>query len=69
MPDNTDRAFGTILGSEITRNKGTSWRIPISELSRAQADRASVHLFRKVLTLELTGDSNDYFGKGFPVVS
>ena len=64
---NTDRAFGTILGSEITRNhtKG-HWQEDTyrSQLYTVQADRALVRFIPKGLTLELGGDSNDYFGKG-----
>ena len=62
---NTDRAFGTILGSEITRKLG----------NKAQENQYSIHcigsggqsfgaFIPKGLTLELEGDSNDYFGKG-----
>ena len=66
---NTDRAFGTILGSEITRKFGTSleddtYRV----LCKAQAAELGAFI-PKGLTLELVGDSNDYFGKGFPAAS
>jgi len=63
--DNTDRTFGTLLGAEITRNS----------LEGLDEDSIVVHangaggmsfgaFIPKGLTIELTGDSNDYFGKG-----
>ncbi len=62
---NIDRALGTILGSEITKRLG----------DEVEDDTFTVHchgsggqsfgaFIPKGLTLELTGDSNDYFGKG-----
>ena len=62
---NTDRAFGTILGSEITRRLGDdveedSYRI----LCRGAGGQSFGAFIPKGLTLELSGDSNDYFGKG-----
>lgn len=61
----TDRAFGTILGSEITRLHG----------SRLPEDTYVIHcsggggqsfgaFIPQGETLQLEGDSNDYFGKG-----
>ncbi len=61
----TDRAVGTIFGSDITRLHG----------ERLEEDAYTVHctggggqsfgaFIPKGLTLELEGDSNDYFGKG-----
>lgn len=62
---NTDRAFGTILGSEITRRFGESLD---EDTYRVLANGAGGQSFGafipKGLTLELAGDSNDYFGKG-----
>ena len=61
----TNRTFGTILGAQITRLYG----------DRLQADTLTVDcrggggqsfgaFIPRGLTLRLTGDSNDYFGKG-----
>ncbi len=61
----TDRAFGTIFGSEVTRAHG----------SALPADTYTVHanggggqsfgaFIPKGMTIRLCGDSNDYFGKG-----
>ena len=63
---NTDRAFGTLFGSEITRKWGDH---------SLEDDTYTVHctgsggqsfgaFIPKGLTLELCGDANDYFGKG-----
>lgn len=62
---NVDRAFGTILGSEITKRFGDSleedtYRV----LCRGAGGQSFGAFIPKGLTLELTGDSNDYFGKG-----
>ena len=62
---NTDRSFGTILGSEITKAfddklKDDTFKI-ICNGSGGQSFGAFIP---KGLTLELVGDSNDYFGKG-----
>ncbi|WP_251205101.1 glutamate synthase large subunit [Acetatifactor aquisgranensis] len=62
---NTDRTFGTILGSEITRRLGDnleedSYRV----LCRGAGGQSFGAFIPKGLTLELVGDSNDYFGKG-----
>ena len=62
---NTDRAFGTILGSEITRRFGDSLEEDTYRVLCKGAGGQSFGAFiPKGLTLELTGDSNDYFGKG-----
>ena len=62
---NTDRAFGTILGSEITRKCGTSLEDDTYRVLCKGAGGQSFGAFiPKGLTLELVGDSNDYFGKG-----
>lgn len=62
---NTDRTFGTILGSEITRNCKT---LPEEDTFKVICHGAGGQSFGafipKGLTLELIGDSNDYFGKG-----
>ncbi len=67
----TDRAFGTILGSEITRKFGTSLE---DDTYRVLCKGAGGQSFGAFIpqgpdTLELVGDSNDYFGKGFPAAS
>ncbi len=62
---NTDRAFGTILGSEITRRLGDELEEDTYRVLCTGAGGQSFGAFiPKGLTLELVGDSNDYFGKG-----
>lgn len=62
---NTDRAFGTILGSELTREFGTSLEPDSYVIQCTGTGGQSFGAFiPRGLTLELTGDSNDYFGKG-----
>ena len=62
---NTDRAFGTILGSEITRKLGDNLEEDTYRVLCKGAGGQSFGAFiPKGLTLELVGDSNDYFGKG-----
>jgi len=62
---NTDRAFGTILGSVITEKLGKKARENQYLIRCSGAGGQSFGAFiPKGLTLELTGDSNDYFGKG-----
>lgn len=62
---NTDRAFGTILGSEITRRFGESLQEDFYRVLCNGAGGQSFGAFIPTgLTLELVGDSNDYFGKG-----
>lgn len=62
---NTDRAFGTILGSEITRRLGDNVEEDTYRVLCSGAGGQSFGAFiPKGLTLELVGDSNDYFGKG-----
>lgn len=62
---NTDRAFGTILGSEITRRFGDKLAEDTYHVRCNGAGGQSFGAFiPKGLTLELVGDSNDYFGKG-----
>ena len=62
---NTDRTLGTIFGSEITKKfddklEDDTFKI-ICNGSGGQSFGAFIP---KGLTLELVGDSNDYFGKG-----
>ena len=62
---NTDRSFGTIFGSEITKKYGTSLEEDTFVVKCTGAGGQSFGAFiPKGLTLELVGDSNDYFGKG-----
>ena len=62
---NTDRAFGTILGSEITKKLGDSLEDDYYKVLCNGAGGQSFGAFiPKGLTLELVGDCNDYFGKG-----
>ena len=62
---NTDRTFGTILGSEITRRFGDALAEDTYRILCNGAGGQSFGAFiPKGLTLELVGDSNDYFGKG-----
>jgi glutamate synthase (ferredoxin) len=62
---NTDRAFGTILGAEITRNHKDGLPDDSIVVNCKGAGGQSFGAFiPRGLTLNLTGDSNDYFGKG-----
>ena len=63
---NTDRSFGTIFGSEITKKYGDNVLDDDTFIVKCKgAGGQSFGAFiPKGLTLELTGDSNDYFGKG-----
>ncbi len=62
---NTDRTFGTILGSEITKKYGTSLKDDTFVIEVQGSGGQSFGAFiPKGLTIELEGDSNDYFGKG-----
>ena len=62
---NTDRSFGTIFGSEITKKYGTGLEEDTFVVKCTGAGGQSFGAFiPKGLTLELVGDSNDYFGKG-----
>ena len=62
---NTDRSFGTIFGSEITKKYGNDLEEDTFVVKCTGAGGQSFGAFiPKGLTLELVGDSNDYFGKG-----
>ena len=62
---NTDRTLGTIFGSEITRRYPEGLEEDTYVIKCNGAGGQSFGAFiPKGLTLELTGDSNDYFGKG-----
>lgn len=62
---NVDRAFGTIFGSEITKKypEGLDEDTYIVKCTGAGGQSFGAFI-PKGLTLELIGDSNDYFGKG-----
>ncbi|MPM28570.1 Ferredoxin-dependent glutamate synthase 1 [bioreactor metagenome] len=61
----TDRALGTILGSDITRLHGSSLADDTFVVKCYGGGGQSFGAFiPKGLTLELEGDANDYFGKG-----
>ncbi|MGN1017130.1 MAG: glutamate synthase-related protein, partial [Faecousia sp.] len=62
---NTDRAFGSIFGSEITRKFGNT--LPedtFHVICRGYGGQSFGAFIPKGLTLELIGDCNDYLGKG-----
>ena len=62
---NTDRAFGTLLGAQITRSCGDKLDDDTYCVNCTGAGGQSFGAFvPKGLTISLTGDSNDYFGKG-----
>ena len=62
---NTDRAFGTILGSEITRRYKDGLEEDTIVIQCQGAGGQSFGAFiPKGLTIKLTGDCNDYLGKG-----
>ena len=62
---NTDRSLGTAFGSEITKKFGAALPEDTFTVKCCGAGGQSFGAFiPKGLTLELAGDSNDYFGKG-----
>ncbi len=62
---NTDRSFGTIFGSEITKRYHDTLEDDTFHVHCNGAGGQSFGAFiPNGLTLELVGDSNDYFGKG-----
>ena len=62
---NINRAFGTMFGSYITKNLGNDVPDDTFTVHAIGAGGQSFGAFiPKGLTLELTGDSNDYLGKG-----
>lgn len=62
---NVDRTLGTILGSEITRLYPEGLPEDTFTINCSGSGGQSFGAFiPKGLTLELVGDSNDYFGKG-----
>ena len=62
---NINRSFGTIFGSEITRKYKDTLEDDTYVVKCNGAGGQSFGAFiPNGLTLELEGDSNDYFGKG-----
>ena len=62
---NTDRAFGAIFGSEITRKYGSTLPDDVFTAHCVGAGGQSFGAFIPGgLTLDLVGDCNDYMGKG-----
>ncbi len=62
---NIDRAFGTVLGSEITKvYKNTLEDDTYTVNCNGSGGQSFGAFIPKGLTLNLCGDSNDYFGKG-----
>ena len=63
--NNIDRSFGTILGSKITKTLGNHVNDDQYHIHCYGAGGQSFGAFiPSGLTLDLIGDSNDYFGKG-----
>ena len=61
----TDRAFGTLFGSEITRLYGSKLKADTYTVNcRGGGGQSFGAFIPKGLTLRLEGDSNDGFGKG-----
>ncbi|MDD6341528.1 MAG: glutamate synthase subunit alpha, partial [Eubacteriales bacterium] len=61
----TNRTFGTILGSVITKKFGNSLDDDTYTVNCCGGGGQSFGAFiPKGLTIDLTGDANDYFGKG-----
>ncbi len=63
---NTDRVTGTLLGGEITRRYGAQG-LPDDTIRlhfRGSAGQSFGAFIPKGLTMRLTGDANDYVGKG-----
>ena len=61
----TNRTFGTILGAEITKQFGGTLADDTYVVKCSGSGGQSFGSFiPQGLTLDLTGDSNDYFGKG-----
>ena len=61
----TDRSFGTILGSEVTRAYGIDAPENLCTIQCKGGGGQSFGAFLpKGVSIRLEGDSNDYFGKG-----
>ena len=59
-----DRTLGTILGSEITRQCGSLPDDTVTVEASGGGGQSFGAFIPKGMTIRLTGDSNDYFGKG-----
>lgn len=63
--DNQDRAFGTVLGSILTKKHGKALEADTYQIKcKGYGGQSFGAFIPKGLTLELEGDSNDYIGKG-----
>jgi len=63
--ENIDRSFGTLLGAEVTRHNPEGLADDTIHVNCTGAGGQSFGAFVPGgVTLALTGDSNDYFGKG-----
>mgnify|MGYP005812244939 FL=1 len=63
--DNTDRAFGTLLGSYVTRHHGTTLAEDTCQIICSGSGGQSFGAFLPAgISIHLEGDANDYFGKG-----
>ncbi len=63
--DNRDRTFGTLLGAQMTRVRPEGYPEDTITVNCTGSGGQSFGAFiPQGLTLHLTGDSNDYFGKG-----
>lgn len=63
---NTDRAFGTLLGSEVSRRHGSKG-LPDNTIElfvKGSAGQSFGAFVPRGVTLTLEGEANDYFGKG-----
>ena len=59
-----DRTFGTILGSEITKQCGSLADDTVTVEAVGGGGQSFGAFIPRGMTIRLTGDSNDYFGKG-----
>ncbi|MCR5282273.1 MAG: glutamate synthase large subunit [Lachnospiraceae bacterium] len=63
--ESVDRTFGTLLGAQITREKPEGLEEDTITVNCTGSGGQSFGAFLpKGVTLQLSGDSNDYFGKG-----
>ncbi len=63
--NNLDRSFGTIFGSEITKAYGETLEDDTFVIKATGSGGQSCGAFiPKGLTIDITGDTNDYLGKG-----
>ena len=62
--DNQDRAFATLFGSRITRSQHAVPADTYRILANGSAGQSFGAFLPKGITVALTGDANDYLGKG-----